>query len=176
MADRRGFTLVEAMLVMALIGILSGIGGVYLLSQLPNYRVNGATRQLVMDFRLAKTLAVETGDEAYVVFDVAQNAYRVVRDSNQNGSYDAGSDLVLKTIRLPDTHRGVEFYTHPGASGAVTFSGDVAIFKPRGTANGGTVYLRPAQDAGVRVDRQRRITVINTARAKATRWNGSDWV
>jgi len=178
MAEPRGFTLVEVVVVVALIGVLAGVGGGYLLSQLPNLRVNGAVRQLVGDLRLAKTLAVETGNEVYLVFDSAQNLYLLVQDIDNNGSYDPGSDAVLKTVRLAETYRGVEFYSHSGAAGGeVTFGGDVAEFTPRGTADTGSVYLRPAQDAGVRQDRQRRVTVVGaTARAKAFRWNGADWV
>jgi prepilin-type N-terminal cleavage/methylation domain-containing protein len=178
MADRRGFTLVEAMIVVALFGILAGVGGAYLLGQLPNIRVNGAVRQLVGDFRLAKTRAVETGEEVYLVFDPALGEYRLVRDSDHNDTYDAGSDEVLKTVHLPDSHPGIEFYSHSGAAGGeVTFGGDVAEFTPRGTADTGSVYLRPARDAGVRQDRQRRITVVgSTGRARAWRWDGADWV
>ncbi|MBE0618613.1 MAG: prepilin-type N-terminal cleavage/methylation domain-containing protein, partial [Proteobacteria bacterium] len=70
MRSDRGFTLVELMITVALIGALAGLGVPYLLASLPNIRVNAAVRQIVGDFRLAKTLAVERGVDCFLVFDV----------------------------------------------------------------------------------------------------------
>ena len=170
---RRGLTLVELMMVVAVLAILAGVATPYLLGNLPTYRVNGATRQVVADLRLARTLAVERGAETYLVFDVPACSYILAVDSDASGSYAAG-DEVVKTVALGANYAGVEMWGRDGDP--VTFAGDVATLTPRGTATAGSVYLRPRGDAGVREDRERRVTVVGTTgRARAYRWDGAGW-
>jgi len=176
MSPRRGFTLVELMITVAVIGILAGISVPYLLASLPNIRVNGAVRQMVSDFRLAKTLAVERGVDCFLVFDAAGSTYTVRLDTDGTAGLSAGDETV-KTVALPALFPGIAL-TGSHAADAVTFTGDMARFKPRGTSDTGAVYLSPARDAGVRDDRDRRVTVVGqTGRAKASRWNPAilDW-
>lgn len=170
MNSERGFTLVELMVTVAVIGILAGVGVPYLLVNLPNIRVNGAVRLVVGDFRLARALAVERGVDCFLVFDAAASEYSVRLDTDGTAGLSAGDETV-KTVSVPALFPGVEF-SGSQAGDPVDFSGDRAQFKPRGTANGGTIYLRPARDAGVREDRDRRVTVLaTTGRARASRWN-----
>jgi len=167
---------VEMMITVAVIGILAGISVPYLLASLPNIRVNGAVRQVVADFRLAKTLAVERGVDCFLVFDAAGGAYTVRLDTDGTAGPSVGDETV-KTVTLPGLFPGIEF-AGSHAADPVDFGGDTALFKPRGTSNGGTVYLSPARDAGVRDDRDRKVTILSTTgRAKAYRWNPAslDW-
>jgi prepilin-type N-terminal cleavage/methylation domain-containing protein len=169
-----GLTLVELMITLAVIAILAGVGTPYLLVNLPVYRVNAATRQMVADFRLARTMAVERGLRTYLEFDAAAGTYALAVDEDGDETLTS-SDPRIKTVRLEDLYSGIEFgRSDPGD--AVTFDSALARFAPTGTSNGGAVYLRPAHDSGIRRDRDRRVTVMSTTgRARAQRWNGSTW-
>ncbi len=174
MARDRAFTLVELMITLAVLAVLAGVGVPYLLAGLPAQRVNAATRHLLGDFRLARTLAVERGVECLTVFDAPNSSYTVVLDTDGVPGVSAGDETV-KTIRLGDEYSGIEMGNSQTAN-PVTFVGDTALFRPRGTSNGGSVFLRPGQDSGGRRDRERKVTVMSTTgRARAFRWNGSDW-
>jgi len=164
------------MITVAVIGILAGVSVPYLLASLPNIRVNAAVRQVVADFRLAKTLAVERGVDCYLVFDAAGSGYAVSLDTDGTAG-PSGGDEPVKDVDLPTLFPGIEF-AGSHAADPVDFSGDTARFQPRGTSNGGSIYLSPARDAGVRDDRDRKVTVMaSTGRARASRWNPSipDW-
>jgi len=56
----RGFTLIEAMTVVALVAILAGIGSWQIGKQLPRYRTNSAATKLVLDVRNAASIAART--------------------------------------------------------------------------------------------------------------------
>lgn len=174
MARDRGFTLVELMIALAVLGVLATVGVPYLLSALPAQRVNAAARHMLADFRLARALAVERGAECLAVFDAAAARYTLLLDTDGVPGV-SGGDEVVKTVRLGDEYSGIEFGNSQTAN-PVTFAADTALFRPRGTSNGGSVFLRPSRDAGGRRDRERRITVMaTTGRARAFHWNGTDW-
>ncbi len=183
MSPERGFTLVELMVTVAVIGILAGIGVPYLLVHLPTIRVNAAVRQVVGDFRLARTRAVEEGRDLFVQFAPAQNRYTLYQDFDGNGAFDPSVDRPVKTVDLSALYPGIAFATYSSGQNpsggslpadGVSFVSDRAQFHPRGTAGAGGVYLRPSKDAGVRRDRERGVTVIvPTGRARAFRWTGA---
>jgi prepilin-type N-terminal cleavage/methylation domain-containing protein len=181
-----GLTLVELMIAVALVAILAGVSVPYLLVNLPAYRANGATRQLVGDFRLAKTRAVERGVDVLIAFAPGANTYTVAFDINENGALDAApTDEPIKTVNVSALYKGIEFtpYTSglnpsgdPLPGDGVSFEDDLATFYPSGGARPGAAYVRPSHDAGVRRDRERGVTVTaTTGRARAYQWNGSAW-
>jgi type IV fimbrial biogenesis protein FimT len=178
MTREAGFTLVELMVTVSVIAVLATISVPYLLVNLPTYRVNGAVRQLVADFRLARTRAVEAGVRCYVVFDTTNSEYVVALEADGVDGYTAGSDDDVKTVSIPDLYQGTVFYDHGAPGGPVTFPSDLASFTPRGTSSTGSVYLRPARDAGAPAPRQRKVIVMGTTgRVRTERWNASlgDW-
>ena len=185
MTRTRGFTLTEVSVAMALLVILGAVSTPYLLSSLPLYRVNGAARQMVADFRLAKATAVEKGKNVLVQFDTAAETYTVVSDENGNDTVDVPPDVVIKTVTIPALYKGIGFPSYSGGTNpsgdplpddGVSFQDDLARFSPTGGARAGAVYLRPDRDAGTRSVRERGITVtVATGRARVYQWTGSAW-
>ncbi len=156
------------MIAVALVALLAGIAVPYLLASLPAQRASGAARQLVADLRLARGLAVEKGMRAFVVFDVATSSYRVVLDTDGSGDVTAADETVGR-VDISALYDNVTIASSQVAD-PVTFAGDVATFKPRGTSNGGTVHLLP----GGHPETERKVTVMSTTgRARAYRWNPS---
>ena len=161
-----GLTLVELMVTLAVLAVLAGVAVPYVLAGLPGYRAGGAARQVVADLRLARTLAVERGLRTFVAFDPAASTYAVYVDTDGVGGPSAGDERV-KEVRIPELYRGIRVASSL-APDPVTFSGDVALFKPRGTSNGGSVYVAAAGHPGV----ERKVSVMSTTgRVRAYAWN-----
>jgi prepilin-type N-terminal cleavage/methylation domain-containing protein len=64
---RAGITLIEAMVVVAIIGVLAALAGPQLQQIMANQRVKGAARSIADAFLLARTEAIRTGN-AHIVF------------------------------------------------------------------------------------------------------------
>lgn len=64
---RAGFTLIEAMVVVAIIGVLAALAGPQLQQIMANQRVKGAARSIADAFLLARAEAIRSGN-AHIVF------------------------------------------------------------------------------------------------------------
>ena len=109
----RGFTLVEILVTVALIGIISAIAipdwGTVLLT----FRLNGATRQVQSELHRIKMKAVNENVNFRLVYSDKANSYQVQRDGT-----------LVETKVLPE---GIELRT---ATSPLTLE-----FTPRGTPN-----------------------------------------
>ena len=83
-----GFTLAEMMLVLALIGVLASATASNMLPQLPRYRLQRASAQLVWHLRALRLQAVSQQYPITVTF-TNDHVYTVFRDKNRNGAADA---------------------------------------------------------------------------------------
>lgn len=169
---RAGFTLVELMIVVAIIGILVGIAYPLMLSWLPNMRLRGAARDVYSVMQRAKAEAIERGMNVAIAYNTAANTYTLFVDVNRNRVQDAGEVSLLSSGPMPD---GVAFDNRPApplpateVKGAddivdgVSFAGNVAAFTPRGLPVGtGTVALLAAATG-----RQRTVTVTIAGRVR----------
>ncbi len=127
---QQGFTLIELMIVVAIVGILS----VYGVSNFPrwraNIRVNSAAREIASDLQLARMRAIALNTSVQVVFDVNRDTYQVQR-STEGGIFEA--DAPLKDLRQ----------LYPGVD--VTIVTATPAFRSRGTAfAGSTIGVRNA--------------------------------
>ena len=119
-----GFTMIEVMVVIAILVLLLTIAIPGFSRWFPNYRLNGATRDFYSNLQLAKSLAIR--DRANSVIAFSNNTYTVTRD---------GSATPFKTVTLSDYGSGVSF-----ANGSTQ---DDIEFTPMGmTMNSGEVQVR----------------------------------
>lgn len=75
--QRHGFTLIEIIMVMSIIGILSVLSYPRMTSGYYALKINGAVRKLQSDLRYAQQVALNDHVKIDVVFDTAGERYRV---------------------------------------------------------------------------------------------------
>ncbi len=156
------------MLALAILALVGGVAIPYFLSTLPARRASAAARQVLADLRAARALAVERGVPTYVRFDPGASSYQVVREADGAPGPTAG-DPVERSVSLGETYRNVVIGSRIAAD-PVTFADDTAVFRPRGTANGGSVYLRAVGHDGI----ERKVAVLaTTGRVRGYAWNPS---
>jgi type IV fimbrial biogenesis protein FimT len=117
--SRTGFTLMEMMIVIAVIGILSAIAIPSFLSMLPGMRLNGAARMVAGDLMAARMKAVKLNQKTKIFFD-NDHQYRICNDADGNGTVDDGEG--------DNVSRNTQTEYHD-----VSLSGTDLMFYPRGT-------------------------------------------
>lgn len=142
----KGFTLTELIIVLGIMGAALMLGETWLSSQLPNWRLNGAARQVVSDLVAAKMKAVVERNRQRIIFQ-DDHRYVLLDDDNNNGKFDPGEHLESRDIResYPDV---------------VMTASNNPSFLPRGTASN-LASITLSNSAGKRI-----ITVSITGRVK----------
>ena len=143
-----GYTLTELMIVLGILAVVVGLSGIWLSSQLPQYRLNGAIRQICADLLAAKAQAVRQGNEVRIFFTDPQH-YDILDDDNNNGRADPGEAVEARSIQEEFAGVAIESNRNP-------------IFNPRGTASSfGTITVSNASG-------EKAITISITGRVKVT--------
>ena len=145
----QGFTLVELLVVISIMGILFTFGAFALTQYLRAQALTGSASQVVTDMRDAQVRAQSEVRTYRITFDTSNNTYTISRLVTSPSTYE---DLETKGL-----DRGV-------ALTVADFMGDgeVAFFYPRGTSSAGTVILESMQ---LNQDREITLTAL-TAKAE----------
>lgn len=130
--DRRGFTLVEVMIVLAIMAIIFTIAYPDFRNYQSQRRLNGAARQVQSDLLAARMRAVMENKDIKVRF-INTSQYTLFYDYNNNGQVDSGEAIETKDIH-PD------YYDVAIAP----VSGYVPVFSSRGTAVSGNISMTGA--------------------------------
>lgn len=112
MANQAGFTLMELMVVIAIVGIMATMAVPSFTNFIANSRVSSATNDLIADLMQARSLASTTGRHAVVCpstngtsCSATVSDWTVGRilfiDKNANGAFSAGDTLIKYTSSLP---------------------------------------------------------------------------
>jgi len=180
--NHSGFTLVELLVVFAIISALVSVAIPTFSVWLPNYRLKSAAMDLYSNFQLTKMKAVRANRDFGIVFDFANGSYQIV-DYGSNGTYDAGTDAVEKTVNYSnyDTNGSIGYgkgyatfsaTETPGTipSDFISFNGNNVALTPQGTADkNGYVYI------GNIKGRAYAIGMLTSGIIKLKKWTGSAW-
>ncbi len=121
---KRGFTLIELMITLAIIGILAAVGTVSYLGQLHQIRAREGARQVWSDMHLARSNASKMKVDTVVLYYPTDSSYTMFIDTGSN----------LGKTGTPDFSAGKDrpLYTNPETgSHKKTLPGSVIIF-PKG--------------------------------------------
>jgi prepilin-type N-terminal cleavage/methylation domain-containing protein len=75
---RGGFTLVELMIVVVIVGLMAGLAVTRMDFLVPKYRLRGAAREVAGAFKQARSRAVGTGKDVYVELDLPRGQYWIL--------------------------------------------------------------------------------------------------
>lgn len=181
-----GFTLLEVMIVVVIMGVMAAIATPNFFSLLDTIRVGGAAKNLASEMMLAKFRAISENHKYIVTFDVTGNSFSIYSDSdNDYDTIGLESNEIVKTVNIVADYPNVVYGYVTGTKGtsgnviteSVTFTSNPkrVVFKPDGTANiPGSIYLILSKDlAASKSGRMRAVTVIQTGRIKFWRYKGA---
>jgi len=182
MHDNKGFTIIEVIIVIVVIGIMAAIAVPNFLGYLPESRLKNASRDLFSNLQLAKIGSIKNNTDWAIVFNVAAGEYYVCSDDGGDSTWTGpgGNDTVEKTVVLADYGSGVTYGNGSATTAApldttfgdgVTFSGDVVVLEPRGTTQGsGTVFLTNVTNTPCI-----GVAMTSAGVVRLRRWTGSTW-
>jgi type IV fimbrial biogenesis protein FimT len=177
MRKESGFTILELIIVIVILGILTAIGIPNYLSRLPRYRLKSAARDLYSNLQLARLGAIKSNADWALVINRAAGQYQVCSGRGADNTWGGGDDVVVKIVVLNDYRSGVSYGNGNAASpiGAtfgdyITFNNNVAVLNSRGTGNAGYVYLENSSAAT-----SYGVGKLTSGVIILKRWDGADW-
>jgi prepilin-type N-terminal cleavage/methylation domain-containing protein len=124
-----GFTIIEVMVVTAIVGILAAVAFSALMDQLPRSRTKAAARQLRADLQKAKLEAIKRNTESLVEFTLAagldSGSCITCIDDNSDDDCDTASDTIISELDFNE-------YEDVALSGADFSGAQVFVFNSRG--------------------------------------------
>ena len=124
MMRKNGFTIVELIVIIAILVVLVLIAIPGFSRWLPNYRLRAATRDLFSNFQHAKLTAIKRHRTCVISFDqdidTTTYDYVVYVDMGNDLELDAGDEVLTKVL-FSERYEGVSFDTTKGGGDGIDF-------------------------------------------------------
>ena len=181
-----GFTMLDIMIAVAIIGILAAIAVPAILSWVPDHRLRAEARNLYSNLQRAKMAAIRNNQQWRVYFNnaVSPGQYFLCSDPGANNIWDGpaamgGDDNVQMTVNLSGLH-GVDYGNGAATNqidggmfgSAIDYATLATAFNARGTVNLlGYVYLSNSNGTCYAVGTPSPAGLISLRR-----WGGNAWL
>lgn len=135
--SRAGFTLLETIVVLALVGLLAGMGTQLLRPPSGRLKLEGAARQLCATLRATRSRAIGTNSEASVAIDLDRKSYS--SPVGGDGLLPEGAAIrldVANSQRLGPRSGAITFFPDGSSTG-----GDITLQTPDARATIGVNWL-----------------------------------
>jgi len=185
--EERGLTLVELLIVFAILALMGVMAAPSMSTWLPNARLRSAAQELYANMQRAKMGAVKDNASWAVLFAVDAGTYTVCSGYNRDGDCSDAGESAETSVNVWGYGSGVDFgygnatqqaTTGGGAFGCdgetdrtclVTFNGDVVVFNSDGTSSAGYVYLENSLGSAFAVG------AISTGVLRLQKWVNNQW-
>jgi prepilin-type N-terminal cleavage/methylation domain-containing protein len=168
--SREGFTLIETMMVLAVLGIIMAMAAPNFSKWKEKHEINGQAQKVYFDLMLARTTAVKNNNIVRVAFNTTSHTYTIHNDTDGDGTQDTGE--AVKSVALENDinfayNTGINDEDGNAVSAAVSFGGSTTVtFDSRGQSSAsGSVFLLHTSDIGSTNDRARYISVLQATGA-----------
>jgi len=176
MCSKKGYTAIEMIAVLAVVGVLTSVALVNHFAQKPhtNLRENG--REIVSQLRHLRQKAITTGVTTTLEFLPTQGLYSLSDDEEKSLLPHVRFGYPVEVNKTP----GDEVFSEESApTDGVSFRDELASFQPDGTpGRQGTIYLTNAPLGGAphgSYNEGLAISVNATGRVKLYTWRGTKW-
>ena len=136
--NKKGFTLIELTVTLAILGIISTIAIPSFFSWLPRHRLQTSVRHIYDDMNMARSRAVKTNADIGVAFNTSNENYRIFIDTDKDQTFDAG-ETVISTGTLEN---GIDITNS-------TFTANTYGFNSRGMSAGTTGDVHMTNPSGL---------------------------
>lgn len=184
--NKKGFSLVELLVTLAILSVVTGIMAYSIIDWLPAMRLKSAARDLYSNMHRMKGLAVRDGEDRAIVFVSATDSYHLCTDAGAGGWADLTDTICTLEVSLADYKSGVQYgsasvtasVTGPGIPASnITYGSNVLVFNSRGTSNGGYVYLdQDPEGDGTATDNCFAVGTQTSGFIKLWRWKNGGWL
>lgn len=175
-----GYNLIELMLVVGIMGVLSGMAVIQLGASRPGMKGDGAMRVVLSQVRQAREMAITQRRNMRIVFD-QNNRVQVIREEVPGPATTAISTVLIEgglqyllvsgLSDTPDAFGNASAVAF-GAATEVKFNPDGNLIDQLGRSLNGTVFVALANEKMS----ARAVTVFgSTGRIRAYRWDGRIW-
>ena len=124
--NKKGVTLIELVIVFAIIAIAAVLLAPNIGAWLPNYRLRSTTRDIVSTMRVAQMKAVSNNTEYQVLFNPGAGTYILqYRDTGGNWVNEGATQTLPSGIQI-----------------SAPFPGNIAHFNPNSTSSTGSLTLQ----------------------------------
>ena len=169
-----GFTLIELMVVFAILAMAAGFSAPHLQKWMRSYRLKGAVMDLHSHMQLAKANAVKENRPWLLQFD-ASGTYTVIQCLTNTWNPCTAGTLntdyrVSKTVNFASAYGNEILFKNPASS--TLFERNPLFFQRDGTTtNAGFAYISNA----IHSSYYRVGTEYMAGAVRIQRWNGSEW-